>query len=79
MPLFICELHTLPIVVARGILETELDAPWLRGRALRICNVSLKLDGVGSSIGDGINKGVGHTQASVMTLRDFTYDQTMGI
>jgi hypothetical protein len=38
--------------------------------------VRLELDRIGSGIRNGINVGVSHAKAAIMSLRDFTNDKT---
>src|SRR5436190_9259193 len=75
VPLRFSKLHALPVVVPCFVLPAELYPPRLARCALGRGNVCLKFDTVSSGSGDGIDKGVGHTETTVVGLRDFTDNQ----
>jgi len=45
--------------------------------ALGVGDVGLKLHRVGTGCGNGVDEGMGQTQAPIMSLSDFADDQTM--
>src|SRR5438093_11383648 len=75
VPLFFCKLHSLPVVIPGGVLLAKLSPPGFVSRAFGGRDVRLKLDCGSAGVGNGVNKGVGHTDATIMALRYFADDQ----
>ena len=74
-PLLGRELEALPVVVTGGVLGAKLDAKRLVSTAFVIGVMGLEFDGVSACSGDSIDIGMGHPQASIMGLGDFSDDQ----
>ena len=74
MPLRLRKLHTLPVIVAGGILLAELHAPRLTRRALCCGDMGLKLDGIGTRRSDRIDIRMCHAEAAVVRLCHFGND-----
>src|SRR5262249_10497690 len=74
-PLFSSELHALPVVVARLVLQTELPTPRLAGGAFGGGDVSLELDCVRARPCNQVDKGMRHSQTPVVGLRYFSDDE----
>jgi hypothetical protein len=56
MPMFFGKLHALPVVIPGRVLPAKLHSPGFVHRRFRSRNMSLKLDGVGTRVGNGIDK-----------------------
>src|SRR5262245_32732621 len=76
-PLYFSELHAFPIIVTRGILLAELDAPRFFRRALCRGNVGLKLNCIGASVRDRIDVGMRYSHTAIVRLRDLPDDQRL--
>jgi hypothetical protein len=71
-PLRLVERGPTPVRESRRILRREADSEWLGCRALRLGDVSLKLDGVSARVGDRVDKCVREPEASVVEQPDLS-------